>query len=94
MPKLDTKDNPDTDKLRKLLASMIENQLLERILLKVFSQKYQKQKLSWSTKLKWRRKKTAINKVIEEQLVNIIGSPTTSNNDVEPLAHDIDQPVD
>ena len=46
MPKLDTKDNPDTDKLRKLLASMIENQLLERILLKVFSQKYQKQKLS------------------------------------------------
>ena len=29
MPKLDTKDNPDTDKLRKLLASMIENQLLE-----------------------------------------------------------------
>ena len=46
MPKLDRKDNPDTDKLRKLLASMIENQLLERILLKVFSQKYQKQKLS------------------------------------------------
>ena len=41
-----------------------------------------------------RRKKTAVNKVIEEQLVNSIGSPTTSNNDVEPLAHDIDQPVD
>ena len=38
--------------------------------------------------------KTVDNKVIEKQLVNNMEGPTTSNNDVEPLARDIDQPDD
>ena len=31
--------------------------------------------------------------VIGEQMVNSTESPTISNNDVQPLPHDIDQPV-
>ena len=34
------------------------------------------------------------NEVVEEQMLNNIESPTISNNDSEPLPHDIDQPVD
>ena len=34
------------------------------------------------------------NEVVEEQMLNNIESPTISNNDSEPLSHDIDQPVD
>ena len=39
-------------------------------------------------------KKVVDNKVIEEQMVNSIESPTISNNDAEPLPHDINQPTD
>ena len=34
--------------------------------------------------------KAVENKVIEEQMVNSIESSTISNNDAEPLPHDID----
>ena len=38
--------------------------------------------------------KAVDDKAIELQMVNSIESPTISNNDIEPLPYQIDQPVD
>ena len=101
MSKLDTVDNLDVDKLRKLLSGMIENQLLE--LSDVFKIKGKDTiesalpEISETvviSEMQMALEKVVDNEVIQEQMINSIVSPTIPNNDVEPLPHDIDQPVD
>ena len=104
MSKLDTGDNINADKLRKLLSCMIENQLLE-----LSDNVY---KIKWTDTIEnvfpeisetetfvinetqITPEKTRDNEVTKEQMVNSIERSTISNKDVEPLPYDIDQPVD
>ena len=101
MLKLDTVDNLDEDKLRKLLSGMIENQQLElsdnvyRIKGKDTIEKalpeISETETSVINETQMTLEKAVDNEVIEEQMVNSMERPTISN-DVESLPHDVDQP--
>ena len=104
MSKLDTVDNLDADKLRKLLSGMIENQLLElsdnvykvkgKDTIRKALPEITETKTSVINETQMTLEKGGDNKVIEEQMVSSIEHPTISKNDIEPLPHDIDQPDD
>ena len=104
MSKLDTVDNLDADKLRKLLPGMIENQLLElsdnvykikgKDTIDKALPEIPETETSVINETQMNPEKPVDNEVMDEQKVNSIERPTISKNDVEPLPHDIDQPDD
>ena len=104
MSKLDTVDNLDANKLRKLLSGMIENQLLE-LSYNVYNIKgkdtiekalpeISETETYVMNETQMTPEKAVDNEAIEEQMVNSIERPTISKNDIEPLPHDTDQPDD
>ena len=104
MSKLDTVDDLDADKLRKILSGMIENQLLElpdnvykikgKDTIESAFPELSETETFVINEMQMMPEKPVDNEVIEEQMVNSTESPTISNNDAEPLPHDIDQSVD
>ena len=87
--KLDTVDNLDADKLRKLLPVMIKKKLLE---LSDNVYKIKGKDTVESALPEISETETLV--LNETQMENNIESPTISNNDAEILPHDIDQPAD
>ena len=104
MSKLDTVNNLDADKLKKLLSGITENQRLElsddvykikgKDTIENVLPEISETETIVINETQMTPEKAVDNKVIEEQMVNNIESPTIYNNDADPLLYDIDQSAD
>ena len=104
MSKLDTVNNLDADKLKKLLSGITENQRLElsddvykikgKDTIENVLPEISETETIVINETQMTPEKAGDNKVIEEQMVNNIESPTIYNNDADPLLYDIDQSAD
>ena len=104
MSKLDTVNNLDADKLKKLLSGITENQRLElsddvykikgKDTIENVLPEISETETIVINETQMTPEKAVDNEVIELQMVNNIESPTIYNNDADPLLYDIDQSAD